>query len=393
MADVGHLDHDVERLVDYVDDELAAADRAAAERQIAECDECARLVADLRALAVANREAPVLSGRPRDFRLSETEAARIRAEVVAEEPGSAPARLVLEMPNLPSAHADHDPMLIAAASDGRLEPAERVVADAWLASCDDCAALHRDLVAIASANRTLWTPARVRDYRLDEATAARLRGRDWRGFLRWIGSSRDTFTRPLAVGLTTLGIVGLLLTGSGSLLSFGSSASGGLTLSTVGGPVGAESAQGDAAAPAPSESSDRNVFTGQGEAPDVQGGDDGSGGASAAPVAAASAAAAPAASAAASAGPAAAASAAPLAQPNPSAAFVAPAAPSAAPPVASDQSRDAASAASPASSAAEAYAKDAASDGPPPLVWLSLGLLIAGVALFVIRRVARTSRA
>lgn len=370
MAD--HVDHDVERLVDYVDDELDPEARIAVERQVAECADCAQLVADLRALAVAHVAAPAPL-RSRDFRLTAADAARLRAE-----PDTGPTRLVLEMPNLPTAHADHDPLLIAAASDARLEPAERERVDSWLAICTDCVSLRDDLVAIAAANRVLWTPSRARDFRLDEATAAAISRRGWRGLLRWIGSSRDSLTRPLAVGLTTLGIAGLLLSGSASLLSFGSSASGALVLSTIGAPIGgASGAQEDQAAP--SVISDRNVFTGQGEAPAAPGSDTGAGGA--APLGAASAAA--------SGAPVAAASAAAAAQPLPSEA-AALAMPSAGPTDQSDTSTQI-EAASPADDAARVAAKDETSTGVPPLVLLSAALLVGGLGLFVVRRAMGTS--
>ena len=90
----------------------------------------------------------------------------------------------------------------------------------------------RDLVAIAAANRTLATPPRPRDFQLSRADAERLRGAGWRGILARIGTSRDAFSRPLAVGLTTLGLAGLLLAGGSSLLS--GAGSNARILSTVG---------------------------------------------------------------------------------------------------------------------------------------------------------------
>ena len=66
---------------------------------------------------------------------------------------------------------------------------------------------------------------RTRDFRITAADAARLRPRGWRGLLDAIGGARASFSRPLAAGLTTLGLVGLLVTtipGALSGLSFGS---------------------------------------------------------------------------------------------------------------------------------------------------------------------------
>jgi len=86
-----------------------------------------------------------------------------------------------------------------------------------LAACPDCVALHSDLVAIAAALPDAAIPVRPRDYRLGPADAARLRRTGWRRWFAAVGSSRDTVTRPLAIGLTTLGLAGLLLTALPSL--------------------------------------------------------------------------------------------------------------------------------------------------------------------------------
>ena len=74
-----------------------------------------------------------------------------------------------------------------------------------------CAALHADLVALRPR------PGRCRRRRdpatitLTAADAARLRPGGWRRWVAAFGSPRDAFSRPLAVGLTTLGIAGLLV--------------------------------------------------------------------------------------------------------------------------------------------------------------------------------------
>jgi len=92
-----------------------------------------------------------------------------------------------------------------------------------LAACPDCVALHSDLVAIAAALPDAAIPARPRDYRLGPADAARLRRTGWRRWLAAVGTSRDTVTRPLAIGLTTLGLarplaIGLTTLGLAGLL-------------------------------------------------------------------------------------------------------------------------------------------------------------------------------
>ncbi|HEX5148718.1 MAG TPA: hypothetical protein VFW02_06530, partial [Candidatus Limnocylindrales bacterium] len=61
------------------------------------------------------------------------------------------------------------------------------------------------------ATRAMPIPSRPRDFMLTRADADRLRVRGWRRVLAAIGSSRDVFSRPLAVGLTTLGLAGLLV--------------------------------------------------------------------------------------------------------------------------------------------------------------------------------------
>jgi len=108
-------------------------------------------------------------------------------------------------------HAEHDQLRVAEAADR----AGSLPAD--LAACPDCVALHSDLVAIAAAIPDAAIPARPRDYRLGPADAARLRRTGWRRWFAAVGSSRDTVTRPLAIGLTTLGLAGLLLTALPSL--------------------------------------------------------------------------------------------------------------------------------------------------------------------------------
>jgi hypothetical protein len=66
---------------------------------------------------------------------------------------------------------------------------------------------------------------RPRDFTLTAADAERLRVRGWRRLLSAIGSTHDVFSRPLAIGLTTLGLAGLLVaTIPGSLPGFGGGA-------------------------------------------------------------------------------------------------------------------------------------------------------------------------
>jgi anti-sigma factor RsiW len=111
------------------------------------------------------------------------------------------------------AHHDHDPLLIAALVDGDSDaPVTDERARRLIAECADCATLHADLIALAAASRALPAPAiRTRDFRLSAADAARLRPSGWRRVIVAFGSPRDGLTRPLAAGLTTLGLAGLLI--------------------------------------------------------------------------------------------------------------------------------------------------------------------------------------
>lgn len=102
-------------------------------------------------------------------------------------------------------HERHDQEVVAAAADrgGR--------AVGVLAACDDCLTLVGDLRSIASAMPWSAIPGRPRDYRLTMEDAARLRRRRWRRIVAALGTGRDAVTRPLALSLTTLGLIGLLL--------------------------------------------------------------------------------------------------------------------------------------------------------------------------------------
>jgi hypothetical protein len=217
-----HALHDPELIVALLDGDLAASERAPGTALIERCADCARLHSDLLALANATRTQPA-PARTRDFWLTEADATRLTGEPLA-----AATRLSRDMtdPRTVSAHATHDTMLVASLADHSLAPDERATAERLVAGCSLCAALHADLLAIRSATIQLPTPPRGRDFRLTEADAARLRPSGWRRWIATLGSPRDPFTRPLAVGLTTLGIIGILVSGA-PLLSFGSATSSG----------------------------------------------------------------------------------------------------------------------------------------------------------------------
>ena len=112
-----------------------------------------------------------------------------------------------------TSHDRHDTMLVAALAAGDLAATDRDQAIALTATCTDCATLRDDLIAIARATASVPPPiaAHGRDFRLTPADAARLRPAGWRRLVAAFAAPRAAFTRPLGVGLTTLGLVGLLI--------------------------------------------------------------------------------------------------------------------------------------------------------------------------------------
>ena len=243
-------------IVALLDDDPPDEERAEAERLVASCPSCADLRADLAALVAATRVLPT-PPRPRDFTLSVGDAARLSsADARGGELRRPVARLTGEM-QVPNAdHRAHDQVLVSSLLDRSADGPERERGMALVAACADCAALHRDLMALRDAARELRTPTRVRDFTLTAEDARRLRRTGWRRMLAVFGSTRDAFTRPLAIGLTTIGLAGLLVTTvPGTLLMASSSAA----LPTVGQNVGgagsgasAESLSGSKEAPQPS---------------------------------------------------------------------------------------------------------------------------------------------
>lgn len=149
------------------------------------------------------------------------------------------------MPTIHDAAPDHDEALIVRLAAEDLHGREADAARARVAECPACAELLGDIRAIMAATAALPAPRRSRDFRLTEADAARLRPIGWRRVLGLFNQPSLAFTRPLATGLATLGIVGLLVT----VLPGGFGAGGAATFSTTGGPV-AESG-GAVGAPAP----------------------------------------------------------------------------------------------------------------------------------------------
>jgi hypothetical protein len=145
---------------------------------------------------------------------------------------------VADAASIPASHGRHDRLLVAAQAD---RPADRdqapsALGAALVAACTECAELYADLVALAGALPGTAVPRRARDFRLDSADAERLRQRGLQAWLDRIGSSRDTLSKPLAIGFTTLGLAGLLLATAPTVLLL---AGGGAAVSDVGTPAGA----------------------------------------------------------------------------------------------------------------------------------------------------------
>jgi hypothetical protein len=231
----GHAEHDPLVVAALLDPDVALADRQAADALIAACPDCAELRADLVALSAATADLPT-PARPRDFQLTATDASRLAASAPGE-PAAATARLagVMTSGTTSAGHAAHDPLLVASLVDRSLGESERATAEELVASCGACADLHADLLALRDATRAMPTPARPRDFALTAEDAVMLRRGGWRRLVAAFGSSRDAVSRPLAMGLTTLGIAGLLVATIPSMYT-GSATSA--ILSTVGSRVG-----------------------------------------------------------------------------------------------------------------------------------------------------------
>jgi hypothetical protein len=133
------------------------------------------------------------------------------------------------VPHTPPTESEVHASQIVALDAGDLAGADLQRAEVLLAGCAGCAALRDDLAAIRGAMTSLPAPARRRDFRLTEADAARLRPSGWRRLAGWLVAPGSS-VRPLATGLATLGVVGLLLTAG--LPGVGGGAA---TLSTVDG--------------------------------------------------------------------------------------------------------------------------------------------------------------
>ena len=115
------------------------------------------------------------------------------------------------MPHVSEQHAQHDPLVVVSLAAGDLTGADRDLAASLIADCTECASLHDDLLAIARATAALPPATRPRDFQLSPEQAARLRPAGWRRFFGPFASPRLAMTRQLGIGLTTIGLAGLLV--------------------------------------------------------------------------------------------------------------------------------------------------------------------------------------
>jgi hypothetical protein len=115
------------------------------------------------------------------------------------------------MPPTSEQHDQHDPLLVVSLAAGDLTGADRDRAASLIVDCADCRALHDDLLSIAQATAALPPATRPRDFQLSPEQAARLRPAGWRRFIEAFATPRLAMTRQLGVGLTTIGLAGLLI--------------------------------------------------------------------------------------------------------------------------------------------------------------------------------------
>lgn len=136
----------------------------------------------------------------------------------------------------PAYEAEDHAALIVALDAGDLVGLELTAAESLVASCRGCADLADDLLAIRGAMTALPVPPRRRDYRLTAEDAARLRPSGWRRVIEWLAAPGST-VRPLATGLATLGLVGLLLTSGVPGMLSGLGSAGAAPAAAPAGPV------------------------------------------------------------------------------------------------------------------------------------------------------------
>jgi hypothetical protein len=170
-----------------------------------------------------------------------------------------------------AAHAAHDLLLVAALADRELRGPEHDRARAQVDACAECARLHAELLSLARATHALPPVNRPRDFTLRPEDAQRLRPNLLRRIFGSFGTARDGFSRPLAVGLTTLGLAGILVGAVPGALSLAGAGAGSAPaeadrLHTISAAPGATAPAYEYANPAPASSSG---LAGQGDGRDT----------------------------------------------------------------------------------------------------------------------------
>jgi hypothetical protein len=112
---------------------------------------------------------------------------------------------------IPTDHASHDQLLIAAHVAGDTSATESSQASSLLAICPDCRQAAADLAAIAAASRDVPAPKRSRDFRLTQEQALRLRRRSPLARLGQILLAPGGPARALPGALMTVGLAALLV--------------------------------------------------------------------------------------------------------------------------------------------------------------------------------------
>ncbi|TAL12691.1 MAG: hypothetical protein EPO00_01525, partial [Chloroflexota bacterium] len=151
MADGPAGDHDDEHelwIAALLDRDLTDETRVEAKRLLTTCSRCARLHAELLALAAATRALPV-PARPRDYALTPAEASWLVSTTARPgEPLGTTTRLTGEMQVSTGDHQTHDQLLVASLLDRSTTDHVRARGEALVASCSACATLHRDLLTL-----------------------------------------------------------------------------------------------------------------------------------------------------------------------------------------------------------------------------------------------------
>lgn len=146
-------------------------------------------------------------------------------------------------------HETHDPLLVAALAAGDIESRDLTRAELQVAGCPDCTGLRNELVAIAAATTRLPAPARSREFTLSQDDAARLRRPSLRRLLIDLAGPRGLIGRPIATAVTSLGVAGIVLASAGTLGSLGAAGAASAPAPGVGSHAPSENRASGSAAP------------------------------------------------------------------------------------------------------------------------------------------------